>query len=115
MLNSNAETHAFIASTTCYGDVKHQRGMKGNESTDDPKRKQSNIACYFTVNGNNLRVCKSYYLGTRAVSQKMVYNVHKKKDLLSSDVKPDKRGRHGNQHKISKEDHKAVIKHIKGS
>ena len=48
-----------------------------------------------------------------AASQKMVYNVHEKKDLVSGAVKPNKRGRHGNQRKISKEDHEAVIKHKK--
>ena len=67
--------------------------MKGKESTDDPKRKQSSIAYYFTVNGNNVSVCKNYYLGTLAVSQKMVYNVHKGKSLVNGAVKPDKRGR----------------------
>ena len=113
MLNSNAETHAFIASTTYYGNVKRRWGMKGKESTNDPKWKQSSIAYYFTINGNNVRVCRSYYLGILAVSQKMVFNVHKKKDLVSGAIKPDKRGHHGNQRKISKEELEAVTKHIK--
>ena len=101
-LNSSNDKHAFISSTTCYGDVKRRREVKGKESTCEPKRKQSSIAYYFTVNGKNIRVCKSYYLGTFAVSQKMVYNVHTKKDLVSSVVKPDGRGRHGNNIKFPK-------------
>ena len=52
----------------------------------------------------SFRVCKSFYLSTLAVSQKMVCNVHQKKDQATGIVKPNGRGR--------KEQKKGVLEHI---
>ena len=37
---------------------------------------------------DSFRVCKSFYLSTLAISQKMVYNVHQKKNKLTGMLKP---------------------------
>ena len=42
----------------------------------------------------------------------MVYNLHKKKDSKTGDIKPDKSGCHENHQRISNEDHDGVLKHI---
>ena len=60
----------------------------------------------------SFRVCKSFYLSTLAVSQKMVYNVHQKKDQATGIVKPDGRGRNESHHRVSEEQEKGVLEHI---
>ena len=60
----------------------------------------------------SFRVCKSFYLSTLAVSQKMVYNVHQKKDQATGIVKPDGRDRHESYHPISEKQKKGVLEHI---
>ena len=44
-----------------------------------------------------MRVCKKFYFATLAISQKMVYSKHKKKDMISATNKTDGRGKHGKQ------------------
>ena len=39
-------------------------------------------------------MCKQFYLGTLNISQKVVYNVHDKKDTLIGTTKADARGKH---------------------
>ena len=55
------------------------------------------------------RVCKSFYLATLATSQKVVYNVHEKKDSVSGVIKSDGRGKHDSHFKIKDEDQQFVI------
>ena len=38
---------------------------------------------------DSFRVSKSFYLSTLAISQKMVYNVHQKKNILTGMLKSD--------------------------
>ena len=40
---------------------------------------------------DSFRVCKRFYLSTLAISQKMVYNVHQKKNELTAMLKLDGR------------------------
>ena len=63
------------------------------------------------VGEESFRVCKSYYLSTLAVSQKMIYNVHEKKNPITGVVKADGRGKkcHSN---VTKEHREIVIAHI---
>ena len=57
------------------------------------------------VGEESFRVCKSYYLSTLAVSQKMIYNVHEKKSPITGVVKADGRGKkfHSNVTKEQRE------------
>ena len=59
-----------------------------------------------------MRVCKKFYLATLAVCQKMVYNVHRKKDPISVTTKSDGQGKHGKQCHVSPCDKEAIISHI---
>ena len=66
-LDTNGK-HSFIAQTTVCSSVAgtKQGHMKSNCS-------------YFLMKGeDSFRICKSFYLTTLALSQKMVYNVHQK-------------------------------------
>ena len=61
---------------------------------------------------NPVRVCKKFYLATLAVSQKMVYNVHQKKDSISITTKSYGRGKHGKQYLASHANKEVIISHI---
>ena len=61
---------------------------------------------------DSFRVCKSFYLSTLAISQKMVCNVHEKKNKLIGMLKPDGRGKHNTHAKVSDEQKNGVISHI---
>ena len=63
------------------------------------------------VGEESFRVCKSYYLSTLAVSQKMIYNVHEKKNPITGVVKADGWGKkcHSN---VTKEQREIVIAHF---
>ena len=51
-------------------------------------------------------------LSTLAVSQKMVYNVHEKKDKVTGILKADGRGKHNKHHRVTEEQREEVIVHI---
>ena len=68
-LDTNGK-HSFTAQTTVYSSV---AGTKEG-------RKKSNYSYFLMKGEGSFRVCKSFYLSTLAISQKMVYNVHKKKE-----------------------------------
>ena len=66
-------------------------------ATKPTPQKNKNLLVFFFINGMNLaRVCKKFYFATLPVSQKMVYNVHQKKDLISPS-KIHERRKHGKQ------------------
>ena len=67
-LDTNGK-HSFIAQTAVYSSV---AGTK-------EERKKSNYSYFLMKGEGSFRVCKSFYLSTLAISQKMVYNVHQKK------------------------------------
>ena len=59
----------------------------------------------------SFRVCKSFYLSTLAVSQKIIYGVHEKKEEVSGIAKPDGRGKHNNYYKVTQKEKEKVIAH----
>ena len=61
---------------------------------------------------DSFRVCKSFYLSTLAISQKMVYNVHQKKNKLTGMLKPHGWGKPDKHAKVSDEQKNGVISHI---
>ena len=73
-----------------------------------PLVKKFNYTYYLLKDESSFRICKSFYLSTLAVSQKMVYNVHQKKDKVSGVLKEDGRSKHGNHHKVTDEERKDV-------
>ena len=56
--------------------------------------KKKNYNNYFMKGEESFRVCKSFYLSTLAVSQRMIYNAHQNKDKVTDIIKPDDRGKH---------------------
>ena len=76
-LDTNGK-HSFIAQTSVCSSV------SGNKES----RKKSSYSYFLMKGEKSFRVCKSFYLSTLAVSQKMVYNVHQKKDQATGIVKP---------------------------
>lgn len=80
-------------------------------SGKESSRKKKSYSYYFMVGEESFRVCKSYYLSTLAVSQKMVYNVHEKKCAVSGVVDTDSRGRKSHSN-VTKEQREIVIAHI---
>ncbi|XP_013136173.1 PREDICTED: uncharacterized protein LOC106101477 [Papilio polytes] len=81
-LNTNEKKH-FLLNTTERNNVKHSKSI-------DTKRKYY-FKYFFLVRGVRYTVCKDFYLGTLAISQKRVYNVHSGKSDMNL-PKPDGRG-----------------------
>ena len=77
--------HNFINQTTTCTLAKSKK--------EKSSRKKKSYSYFLTVGEESFRVCKSYYLSTLAVSQKMIYHVHEKKDPITGVVKPDERGK----------------------
>ena len=98
----NNSKHSFIAQATVCSSVAEtkERHMKSNYS-------------YFLIKGeDSFRICKSFYLTTLALSQKMVYNVHQKKNKLTGMLKLDDQGKHDKHAKVIDEQKNRVISHI---
>ena len=77
----------------------------------DSKRKRS-FKYQFVLEDEPIQVCKEFYLGTLNISQKVIYNVHDKKDPLTGTAKSDGRGKH--QKKIISEVMRdSVMNHIR--
>ena len=98
----NSAKHAFIAQTT----------VCSSTAAEETTRKKFNYSYYLLKDESSFRLCKSFYLSTLAVSQKMVYNVHQRKDKVSGALKEDGRGKHGNHHKVTDKQRKDVNDHI---
>ena len=62
--------YSFIAQTTV---------CKSNNAKEN-SRKKFNYSYFLLKGAKSYRICKCLYLATLAISQKMVYNVHQKKD-----------------------------------
>ncbi|XP_072945369.1 uncharacterized protein [Epargyreus clarus] len=104
-LNANEKKH-FLLNTTERNYVKHNKVSDGNN-----KRKYS-FKYFFLVRAVRYTVCKNFYLGTLAISQKPVYNVHMGKSDMNL-PKPDGRGlSEASTHSIPSEIKDAVRKHI---
>ncbi|XP_064604709.1 uncharacterized protein LOC135469966 [Liolophura sinensis] len=98
-LNQNRK-YDFIATTTSYGKTDRPTG-KG------PSRRKKSIRYFFFLSEKKMRVCKPYYLGTLCISQKVIYNVHEKKDKTGT-PKADGRGKHA-----KKVTHEEVVQGVK--
>lgn len=101
-LSTNEKRH-FLLNSTERHDVK--RGKS------DAKRKHS-FKYSFIVRSERYTVCKNFYLGTLAISQKPVYNVHSGKSETNI-PKPDGRGLSENStHALPGEVKERVRNHI---
>ncbi|XP_037970074.2 uncharacterized protein LOC105388067 [Plutella xylostella] len=104
-LSSNEKKH-FLLNTTERSQVKHSK-----KDGENQKRRYS-FRYFFLVRAVRYAVCKHFYLGTLAISQKPVYNVH----LGKSDwniPKPDGRGlSEASAHTLPSEIKDRVRKHI---
>lgn len=78
---------------------------------DNHKRKHS-FKYFFVIRSERYGVCKNFYLGTLAISQKPVYNVHLSKTETNL-PKPDGRGHNeASAHALPNEIKDRVRKHI---
>lgn len=103
-LNANEKKH-FLLNTTERNYVKHSK------VSDSQKRKFS-FKYFFLVRSVKYTVCKNFYLGTLAISQKPVYNVHSGKSDINI-PKPDGRGlSEASTHKLPYEVKDRVRRHI---
>lgn len=103
-LNANEKKH-FLLNTTERNTVKHK------PTTENFKRKHS-FKYFFLVRAVRHTVCKNFYLGTLAISQKPVYNVHSGKSEMNI-PKPDGRGlSEASTHSLPSEVKDRVRKHI---
>lgn len=104
-LNANEKKH-FLLNTTERNYVKHNKMLDGNH-----KRKYS-FKYFFLVRAVRHTVCKNFYLGTLAISQKPVYNVHLSKSEMNL-PKPDGRGlSEASTHSLPQEIKDRVRRHI---
>ncbi|XP_068630126.1 uncharacterized protein [Battus philenor] len=103
-LNTNEKKH-FLLNTT------ERNYIKRMKSTDNHTRKYS-FKYFFLVRGVRYTVCKNFYLGTLAISQKPVYNVHSGKTDMNL-PKPDGRGQsEASTHALPSEIKDRVRNHI---
>ncbi|CAG9788267.1 unnamed protein product [Diatraea saccharalis] len=103
-LNANEKKH-FLLNTTERNDVKHK-------SPDENHKRRHAFKYFFLVRAVRHTVCKNFYLGTLAISQKPVYNVHLGKSEMNI-PKPDGRGlSEASTHSLPSEVKDGVRKHI---
>ena len=81
-------------------------------SSKESSQKKKSYSHFFMKGEESFCVCKSFYLSTMLVSQKMIYGVHEKKEQVSGIVKPDGRRKHNNHYKVTQEEKEKVIAHI---
>jgi len=83
------------------------------ESLGSPTKKKKQVARTFSfqVKGQNLRVCKQFFISTLGIGRKTVETALKKKSNTSSPIR-DKRGRHTPYNKTPTEDLDSVREHI---
>ncbi|CAG5043471.1 unnamed protein product [Parnassius apollo] len=104
-LNTNEKKH-FLLNTT------ERNYVKRNKSVDSNHKRQYSFKYFFLVRGVRYTVCKNFYLGTLAISQKPVYNVHSGKSDMNL-PKPDGRGQsEASAHSLPSEIKDRVRKHI---
>lgn len=102
-LNTN-EKRFFLLNTT-------ERVYIKRNTSDSHKRKYS-FKYFFSLKSDRHTVCKKFYLGTLAISQKPVYNVHMRKTDMNI-PKPDGRGHNkASTHSLPMEIKDRVRKHI---
>ena len=106
-LNSATEKrHFFITSTDRTTTARPKRNHEenndsenANKETDDHAEKQifskrKYAYRYFLhVKGEKVRVCKTFYLTTLSISQKLVYTAHNAKDVKTNTPAQDLRGK----------------------
>lgn len=103
-LNANEKKY-FILNTSERTYIKHYKAPNNH------KRKYT-FKYFFLVKSDRHTVCKNFYLGTLAISQKPVYNVHRSKSDLNM-PKPDGRGHSkASTHPLPCEAKDRVRKHI---
>ena len=81
-------------------------------SSKESSRIKKSYSYFFMKGEESFCLCKGFYLPTLAVSQKMIYSVHEKKEEVSGIVKPDSPGKHNNHYKVTQEEKEKVIAHI---
>lgn len=104
-LSSNEKKH-FLLNTT------ERSLIRPKKSDVRLKKRQYSFKYFFLVRAVRYTVCKNFYLGTLAISQKPVYNVHSGKSEMNI-PKPDGRGlSEASTHTIPSEIKDRVRKHI---
>lgn len=104
-------------------DLEKQREfISSNLKTVTPRYKYSNKeaprkpnnAYYFLIDGQQVRVCKCFFMATLAINHKVITTVLRKQTLCNSGkvMEKDKRGRHGKHKKISEDIKNSIRKHI---
>ena len=113
-MDTNAK-HSNINITSVCVSIKPSKSCKGNkiDTIENPtRRKKKSYSFYIIDEEDSAKVCKDFYLSTLAVSQKMVYSAHEKKDPVTGAIKADGRGKHSKHHHVSDIDRQNVIDHI---
>ncbi|CAH2010520.1 unnamed protein product [Acanthoscelides obtectus] len=107
------------------GDVLQQRGfIAGRMLTIKPKyrcqkgenSRRLNSSFFFDLDGQNIRICKQFFMSTLGISSRVIRTVTEKQDSMTKGIlKQEIRGKHTNHYSISngiKEDIRAHINSI---
>ncbi|CAG9760292.1 unnamed protein product [Ceutorhynchus assimilis] len=104
------------------GDIQRQRqfilfSMESISPKYQYKRENSNRMCnnafHFHIGGNKIRVCKTFFKGTLAITDRPIRTVlHKKQQSVSGMISTDLRGKHNNHRKIDDAIKEGVRQHI---
>lgn len=74
----------FICKMTC-------RNETVRKTTTNSSRRQYSFTYFVEILGIRIQVCKLFWLGTFAISQKAIYNIHNNKDKFTNTPKNNER------------------------
>lgn len=100
------EKQIYILNTTESSNPERRRKGK----TSDNSKKSKSYRYFFTLNNNNIQVCKTFYCGTLAISQKPIYTAHKR-STISNTLQKSTQGKHRKKY-TSDDATNLVRKHI---
>uniref|UniRef100_A0A6P7GHP5 Uncharacterized protein LOC114338962 n=1 Tax=Diabrotica virgifera virgifera TaxID=50390 RepID=A0A6P7GHP5_DIAVI len=78
--------------------------------TNAEKPRRPNKAFHFNFQGDKIRVCKTFFRSTLDITDKMIYTIITNTDEMG--LIADKRGKHGNNHRLDPELLDDIRKHI---
>ncbi|CAH0715769.1 unnamed protein product, partial [Brenthis ino] len=105
-LSSEEKRMFLLNNTSCLQPDRRRKGKNYENS-----KKKDSYQFFFMVNSVKIKVCKTFFCDTLAISQKPIYNVHKTKNKVSNTPSPSKQGKHIKR-ATSEEDKLLVKEHI---
>ena len=105
-LNSREKQLYILNTTESSNPERRRKGKNANNS-----KKSTSYKYFFILNNNTIQVCKPFYCGTLAISQKPIYTAHKR-STISNTLQKTTQGKHRKKY-TSDEAANLVREHIR--